>query len=131
MINKFRTTFAKIAIALAFSLLFYFFGFAPAYASGTIDIWWPTDTAELHGTQPFKGLLQGAYVNLYKMVDPTNSEAWYFSAVLHARSNDMAAVEADLLKAVEYGFNDKARMHSQNDFVNRGIDFGKIERGMK
>jgi len=71
------------------------------------------------------------YVNLYKMVDPTNSEAWYFSAVLHARSNDMAAVEADLLKAVEYGFNDKARMHSQNDFVNRGIDFSKIEKGMK
>ena len=71
------------------------------------------------------------YVNLYKMVDPTNSEAWYFSAILHARLNDMPAVESDLLKAVECGFNDKARMRSQNDFVDRGIDFGKIERGMK
>ncbi len=71
------------------------------------------------------------YVNLYKMVDPTNSEAWYFSAILHARLNDLAAVEADLLKAVEYGFNDKARLHAQNDFVGREIDFGKIERGMK
>jgi hypothetical protein len=71
------------------------------------------------------------YVNLYKMVDPTNSEAWYFSAILHARLNDMPAVEADLLKAVECGFNDKARMHSQNDFVDRGIDFAKIEKGMK
>ncbi|MFL5748679.1 MAG: hypothetical protein ACJ751_28665 [Niastella sp.] len=71
------------------------------------------------------------YVNLYKMADPTNSEAWYFSAILHARLNDLPGVEADLLKAVECGFNDKARMRSQNDFVERGIDFGKIERGMK
>jgi pimeloyl-ACP methyl ester carboxylesterase len=71
------------------------------------------------------------YVNLYKMVDPTNSEAWYFSAILHARLNDLPAVEADLLKAVACGFNDKARMHSQNDFVDRGIDFSKIEKGMK
>jgi hypothetical protein len=71
------------------------------------------------------------YVNLYKMVDPTNSEAWYFSAILHARANDMAAVEADLLKAVECGFNDKARLHAQDDFAARGIDFARIERGMK
>ena len=71
------------------------------------------------------------YVNLYKMADPTNSEAWYFSAILHARLNDLPAVEADLLKAVACGFNDKARLRSQNDFVDRGIDFGKIERGMK
>jgi hypothetical protein len=71
------------------------------------------------------------YVNLYKIVDPTNSEAWYFSAILHARANDLAAVEADLLKAVEYGFNDKARLHAQNDFAGREIDFGKIEKGMK
>ena len=71
------------------------------------------------------------YVNLYKIVDPTNSEAWYFSAILHARANDLAAVEADLLKAVEYGFNDKARLHAQNDFVGREINFSKIESGMK
>jgi hypothetical protein len=71
------------------------------------------------------------YVNLYKMADPTNSEAWYFSAILHARANDMAAVESDLLKAVEYGFNDKARLHRQDDFAGRPIDFGKIESRMK
>ncbi|MBO9201613.1 MULTISPECIES: hypothetical protein [Niastella] len=71
------------------------------------------------------------YVNLYKMVDPANSEAWYFSAILHARLNDLAAVEADLLKAVACGFNDKARLHSQADFVERGIDFAKIEKDMK
>jgi poly(3-hydroxybutyrate) depolymerase len=71
------------------------------------------------------------YVNLYKIVDPTNSEAWYFSAILHARANDLAAVEADLLKAVQYGFNDKARLHAQNDFVGREINFAKIESGMK
>ncbi|OQP41071.1 hypothetical protein A4H97_15855 [Niastella yeongjuensis] len=71
------------------------------------------------------------YVNLYKLVDPTNSEAWYFSAILHARLNDMAAVEADLLKAVEYGFNDKARLHAQNDFAGRPINFAKIESLMR
>jgi pimeloyl-ACP methyl ester carboxylesterase len=71
------------------------------------------------------------FVNLYKMADPTNSEAWFFSAILHARSNDMAATEADLLKAVACGFNDKARLRQQNDFVGRPIDFAKIERGMK
>ena len=71
------------------------------------------------------------YVNLYKMVDPANSEAWYFSAILHARLNEMAAVESDLLKAVECGFNDKARMRNQDDFADRGIDFVKIEKGMK
>lgn len=71
------------------------------------------------------------YVNLYKIADPTNSEAWYFSAILHARANNMAAVEADLLKAVEYGFNDKTRMRRQDDFAGRGIDFGKIESRMK
>jgi hypothetical protein len=71
------------------------------------------------------------YVNLYKLADPTNSEAWYFSAILHARANDMAAVEADLLKAVEYGFNDKTRLHKQDDFAGRNIDFGKIESKMK
>ena len=71
------------------------------------------------------------YVNLYKMADPTNSEAWFFSAILHARVNDMAAVEADLLKAVKFGFTDKARMHKEPDFIDRGINFSKIESGMK
>lgn len=71
------------------------------------------------------------YVNLYKLVDPTNSEAWYFSAILHARVNNMPAVEADLLKAVEYGFSDRIRLHQQPEFIGRQVNFSKIEDSMK
>jgi len=73
------------------------------------------------------------FVELYKMDDPTNSEAWYFSALLNARRNDAKATENDLLKAVENGFNDKTRMEQQPEFqhVANEIDFAKIEREMK
>jgi hypothetical protein len=73
------------------------------------------------------------FVELYKMDDPTNSEAWYFSAILDARNNDANATENDLLKAVANGFNDKTRMEQQPEFqrVANEIDFAKIEREMK
>jgi endoglucanase len=67
MINKTRTNFAKLLAAIGFSILFYFFGFAPVYAAPAVEIWWPTQDSELHGTQPFKGLLQGTDVNQYTM----------------------------------------------------------------
>jgi hypothetical protein len=67
------------------------------------------------------------------MDDPTNSEAWYFSAILDARNNDANATENDLLKAVENGFNDKVRMEQQPEFqqLHNEIDFSKIETKMK
>ena len=73
------------------------------------------------------------FVELYKMDDPTNSEAWYFSAILDARNNDANATENDLLKAVENGFNDKVRMEQQPEFQQLAteIDFSKIETKMK
>jgi len=73
------------------------------------------------------------FVELYKMDDPTNSEAWYFSAILDARNNDPKATENDLLKAVENGFNDKVRMEQQPEFQQLAteIDFSKIETKMK
>ena len=71
-------------------------------------------------------------VGLYKLADPTNSEAWYFSAILNARNNDAAATEKDLLKAVENGFNDKNRLQQQPEFQNlKGLNFSKVEHGMK
>ena len=48
----------------------------------------------------------------------SNSEAWYFSAILNARINDPKATENDLLKAVENGFTDKTRMEQQPEFQN-------------
>ena len=73
------------------------------------------------------------FVGLYKMADPVNSEAWYFSAILDARNNDSKATEADLLKAVEYGFKDESRMMQQPEFQNMAtsINFSAIESKMK
>ena len=73
------------------------------------------------------------FVDLYKMADSTNSEAWYFSAILNARNNNPKLTEEDLLKAVEYGFTDKGRMKQQPEFKNLGaqINFTEIEGKMK
>jgi hypothetical protein len=72
------------------------------------------------------------FVTLYKMADPTNSEAWYFSAVLHARNNNAAAATNDLLKAVGNGFNDKQRLQQQEEFktIQPPLNLEKIEAGM-
>ena len=58
------------------------------------------------------------YVELYKIADPSNSEAWYFSAILHAREKNEPAVEKDLVKATELGFTDETRMMQQPEFQN-------------
>jgi hypothetical protein len=72
------------------------------------------------------------FVELYKMADPTNGEAWYLSAVLDARAHDVHAAESDLLKAVENGFRDKSRLKQQPEFKNQStpINFYKIESRM-
>jgi len=72
------------------------------------------------------------FVELYKMADPTNSEAWYFSAILHARAHEAHATESDLLKSVAYGFRDKTRLKQQPEFRNQStpINFYKIESRM-
>ncbi len=71
------------------------------------------------------------FVQLYKMDDATNNEAWYFSAILNARNNNVAATENDLVKAVENGFTDKARLRQQPEFKNPPINFSLIETKMK
>jgi hypothetical protein len=70
------------------------------------------------------------FVELYKLADPANSEPWYFSAILHARSNNSQAAEADLRKAIVNGFSDKKRLMMQPEFQNK-IDLVKIENSMK
>jgi dienelactone hydrolase len=71
------------------------------------------------------------FVTLYKMADATNSEAWYFSAILQARKNELAAAESDLQKAVLCGFTDKSRLRQQPEFNNLRLNYSKIEHGMK
>jgi hypothetical protein len=72
------------------------------------------------------------FVDLYKLADPTNSEAWYFSAVLYARDGRSGEVESDLLKAAANGFKDKNRMLQQIEFqhLNPKPDFERIEKSM-
>jgi pimeloyl-ACP methyl ester carboxylesterase len=56
------------------------------------------------------------FVELYKLADPTNSEAWYFSAVLDVREGHAAVARADLLKAIADGFRDRERLRAQPEF---------------
>ncbi len=63
--------------------------------------------------------IEAAYFDeLYKLSDPLNTEAWYFSALLHARNNNAADVKNDLTKAISLGFTDKDRILKQQEFQN-------------
>jgi pimeloyl-ACP methyl ester carboxylesterase len=70
-----------------------------------------------------------SFVELYKLADPTNPEAWYFSAMLNARDGKGHEAEADLIKADSYGFRDKTRLSQQSEFQT--LDKEKIEKGMR
>lgn len=72
------------------------------------------------------------FVELYKMADPTNSEAWYFSAILDAREGNAHAATGDLLTAVSQGFNDRNRLRQQPEFRHLAvpIDLSRIEGQM-
>jgi hypothetical protein len=39
----------------------------PPPTNSSIDVWWPTDNAEVSGLQPFKALLRGSEVDSYQM----------------------------------------------------------------
>lgn len=73
------------------------------------------------------------FVTLYKKVDPTNSEAWYFSAILDARNDDAEKAKQDLQKAAFLGFDDKKRLEQQPEFTNSkvNINLAEIESKMK
>jgi predicted esterase len=61
------------------------------------------------------------FVDLYQLVDPTNSEAWYLSAILDAREKNARAAENDLRKAVQNGFRDGHRMQLQPEFKDPSL----------
>ncbi len=70
---------------------------------------------------------------LYKIADSTNSEAWYFSAVLNARNKAVEVTKSDLLKSVSLGFNDVNRLQQQPEFqqYEARLNFAEIESKMK
>ncbi len=67
------------------------------------------------------------FVDLYKMADADNSEAWYFSALLNARNNNAKATADDLLKAVANGFSDKNRLMQQPEFQSLATQINLTE----
>ena len=73
------------------------------------------------------------FIKLYKIADPKNNEAWYLSAIINARNNEGKAAQADLLKAVAFGFTDKPRLVNQPEFKKSGtlVDIKEIELKMK
>lgn len=73
------------------------------------------------------------FVTLYQMADSSNSEAWYFAAILDARDHNTKATKDDLEKAVSLGFNDKKRFESQPEFESGdiSINLSEIESKMK
>lgn len=73
------------------------------------------------------------FVTLYKLADPTNSEAWYFSALLNARNNNTKAASDNLLQAIENGFKDAKRMRQQPEFqaLQSPINFNLLEVKMQ
>ncbi|HVS97499.1 MAG TPA: hypothetical protein VHE54_13490 [Puia sp.] len=70
------------------------------------------------------------FTGLYKMADPANSEAWYFSAVLDAREGNKTAAAADLQTAVKCGFNDRRRLRQQPEFQQQHLDLSAVESKM-
>lgn len=65
------------------------------------------------------------FVELYKMADPTNSEAWYFSAIIDMREGHAPTAETDLKKAIYNGFRDMQRMDQQPEF--KTLDKSKLK----
>jgi len=69
------------------------------------------------------------FTGLYKLVDPRNSEAWYFSAILQARAGKTSGAQSDLLTAISLGFSDKQRLTQQPEF--KKLDLAAIKSKMK
>ena len=67
------------------------------------------------------------FVDLYKKADPTNSEAWYLSAILDGREKNAKAAKSDLLVAIANGFIDINRMKQQPEFQQLGSEFNLSE----
>ncbi len=56
-------------------------------------------------------------LQIYRLVDPTNSEAWYLSAEVHAKQGSEAATINELQKAIDNGFKERDRMVNDPAFA--------------
>ncbi|MDF2437111.1 MAG: hypothetical protein K0Q95_1487 [Bacteroidota bacterium] len=71
--------------------------------------------------------------NMYMLIDPTNSEAYYFQAEIKAKKGDKAGAIKALEDAVKNGFADKKRMVSDSALagIRNEPEFKKIQEKVK
>jgi len=58
------------------------------------------------------------YIEIYRLVDPSNSEHRYLAAKVAAQLNQPDVLFSDLKQAFDLGFNDIKRLNSDADFAN-------------
>ncbi|MBK9798698.1 MAG: hypothetical protein IPP56_02870 [Bacteroidetes bacterium] len=56
------------------------------------------------------------YLHLYEQVDPENTEVYYLQARVAAKNKDASNSISLLLKAIDLGFTDNARVQNETDF---------------
>ncbi len=56
-------------------------------------------------------------LQIYRLVDPANSEAWYLSAEVHAKQGNEAATINELQNAIDNGFKERDRMVNDPAFA--------------
>ena len=56
------------------------------------------------------------FLQVYCIVDPTNSESWYLSAELHAKQTKIELCLQELAKAIDNGFKERERMMNDPAF---------------
>jgi hypothetical protein len=64
---------------------------------------------------------------LYVLVDPTNTEAHYFMAEIHAKQGNTSASVKSLDEAVKNGFTDKKRIENDSAFTGFKNDAGFVK----
>ncbi len=62
------------------------------------------------------------YSKLYLLVDPSNTEAHYFSAIIHAKKNKSKETFLALNKAIANGFTDKKRLENDTVFLKYKLE---------
>lgn len=73
-----RKLFSKFVLPIMLSALIVCGALVPAlaFASSTIDVWWPTNGAHVSGVQPFKAMIPGLETSQYQMFWQVDGGQW-------------------------------------------------------
>ncbi|NOY36414.1 MAG: hypothetical protein GXO83_02450 [Chlorobi bacterium] len=70
------------------------------------------------------------FIQIYRIIDPDNPDAWYLSAVLHAETGNAGQVITELQRAVDKGFNDYRQIVGEKSF-SAFVDNRKFQKILK